>query len=99
MPEKPVTGSVIEESFFRFEERAAFDPEGVIEVLDGKYLGVIYRGVIDPEVSDSLLQAFWQNPQTTRRADAPSHFLGTYHFNKSADDYLAEAAQVTRNVE
>jgi hypothetical protein len=99
MPATPVTGSVAEDSFFHFEERTTFDPEGVIEVLRGDYLGVIYRGVIDPEMSDSLLQAFWRNPQTRRREDAPSCFLGTYHFNKSAETYLAETAEVTASVQ
>jgi hypothetical protein len=99
MSDASVTGSVAADSFFRFEERSAFDPEGVMEVLRGEYLGIIYRGVIDQEMSNSLLQAFWQNPQAKRRTDAPSYFLGTYHFNKSVDTYLAETAEVAGSVE
>jgi hypothetical protein len=80
-------------------ERDIFDPEGVVDVLRGEYLGVIYRDVIDSKITGSLLQAFWRNPATRRRSDAPSYFLGTYHFNKSAETYLAESAAVTPDVE
>jgi len=99
IPTLPVSGSVATGSYFRFEERYAFDPEGIIEVLRGKYLGIIFRGVINTKSSDSMLQAFWGSPATKRRTDAPSYYLGTYHFDKSADAYLSEAAEVAEEVE
>lgn len=95
----PVSGAVAADSYFRFEERQVFDAECVIEILRSEYLGVIYRNVIEPAVLDSMLQAFWRNPATTRRSDAPSYFLGTYHFNKSAEAYLTESADVRAPVE
>jgi hypothetical protein len=94
-----VTGAAADESYFHFEERQGFSPEEVIEVLNGKYLGVIYRNVVDTQIVASLLQDFWLNPATSRRSDAPSRFLGTYHFNKSVEDYLAESAEVNPSVE
>lgn len=94
-----VTGAVADESYFHFEERQGFSPDEVIEVLNGKYLGVIYRNAVDPRTSASLLQDFWRSPATKRRSDAPSYFLGTYHFNKSVETYLAESAAVNPSVE
>jgi hypothetical protein len=98
-PTLPISGGVAADSYFRFEERYTFDPDGIIEVLRGKYLGIVFRGVIGTHSADSLLQAFWRNPATTRRTDAPSRYLGTYHFNKSADTYLAETAEVADEVD
>jgi hypothetical protein len=99
VPSSKVSGSVAPDRYFRFEEHCTFDPEGVIDVLRGKYLGIIYRNAIDSTASNSLLQAFWRNPATKRRTDAPSYFLGTYHFDKSAETYLTETAAVTSSVE
>jgi hypothetical protein len=94
-----VTGATAPESYFRLEERHGFSPEEVIDVLHGKYLGVIYRDAVDPQVSTSMLQEFWQSQATRRRADAPSYFLGTYHFNKSVEAYLTESAEINPSVE
>jgi hypothetical protein len=94
-----VTGTVANESYFHFEERQGFSPDEVIEVLNGKYLGVIYRNVVDPQIAASLLQGFWRSPAARRRPDAPSYFLGAYHFDKSVEDYLAESAAVNPSVE
>src|ERR1051326_812393 len=99
IPGTPVSGTVAGGSYFRFDELQRFDPESVIQVLRGDHLGVIYRNVIEPDVLDSMLQAFWRNPATRRRSDAPSYFLGTYHFNKCADTYLSESASVRAPVE
>jgi hypothetical protein len=94
-----ITGRAAPASYFRFEERDTFDPEGVVDVLRGKYLGIVFRDAIGHDSSNSLLQAFWSNPATKHRIDAPSHYLGTYHFNKSADAYLSETAEVAAAVE
>jgi hypothetical protein len=99
IPRSQVTGTMAAKSYFRFEERNGFSPEEVIDVLHGKYLGVIYRDAVDPQVAASMLQEFCRSEAAKRRADAPSYILGTYHFNKPVETYLAESAEVNPSVE
>ena len=84
--------------FFRFDEYTEFDPERVLDVLQGRRLGVVFRGVIKPPVREEMTARFWDSPALTRRTGEPSHHVGTYHWNKPIDTYLAEAGKVADDV-
>jgi len=84
--------------FFRFEELPEFDPDRVIEVLRGRQLGVIFRGVIPPAVCAEMTSRFWNSTALARRTGEPSHHVGSYHWNKPIDTYLAESSKVTDDV-
>lgn len=84
--------------FFRFDELHEFDPDRVLDVLRGRQLGVIFRDAIPPAVRDEMTTRFWDSPGLTRRTGEPSYHVGTYHWNKPVDTYLAETSKVTEDV-
>ncbi|MFD0579142.1 hypothetical protein [Dactylosporangium darangshiense] len=84
--------------FFRFDERSEFDPEPVLDVLQGRRLGVIFRDVIPPAVREDMTARFWNSPGLTRRTGEPSYHVGAYHWNKPIDTYLAETGKVVQDV-
>jgi hypothetical protein len=88
----------MDQQFFRFDECDEFDPERVLDVLRGRQLGVIFRGVIPLAVQQDMTARFWNSAGLTRRTGEPSHHVGTYHWNKPVDTYLAETSKVTEHV-
>ncbi|WP_329570521.1 2OG-Fe(II)-dependent halogenase WelO5 family protein [Kitasatospora sp. NBC_01266] len=95
---RPLAGFQADPDFFRLEERSAFDPGLVVDVLRGKRLGVIFRGVIPAAAQKESVARFWASPARRHREGEPSHYLGSYHWNKSTETYLAETAQVVAEV-
>jgi hypothetical protein len=84
--------------FFRFDEHLQFDPERVLDVLRGRQLGVMFRGVIPAAVREAMTARFWNSPALTRRTGEPSYHVGAYHWNKPIDTYLAETSKVAADV-
>ncbi|MFI6067033.1 hypothetical protein ACIA47_17510 [Micromonospora sp. NPDC051227] len=82
--------------YFRFVEREAFDPSVVEDVLRGRRLGVVFRDVVPAEALNRLVERFWASPLNKRRehVEAPGNYLGTYHFHKTTEQYLADSAEV-----
>jgi hypothetical protein len=93
-----ITGYQPDAAYFRFAEYAEFDPARVLEVLQNRLLGVMFRGVIGSAARQAVSQRFWDSQRTRRREDAPSYFLGSYSYDKSASAYLDESAQVAPSV-
>lgn len=92
---EPVTGWQGDENYFRFEEYDGYQPRAVLDVLDGKIAGVIFRGMVPEQVCEEVRQRFWRSPQRqTRGVEAPGYYLGAYTWNKPTDQYLAESAAV-----
>lgn len=54
-----LTGWRGDPDYFRFVELTEFDADAVLDVLHGRRLGVIFRGVIDPDTSAELVRRFW----------------------------------------
>ncbi|MFD7979008.1 ATP-grasp domain-containing protein [Streptomyces sp. NPDC059071] len=78
---------------FAFREYPRFTPEAVVDVLRGRVLGVVFRGVIPAEECARVTERFWNSPaRRTRGADAPGHYVGAYHYHKTTSDYLDEAS-------
>jgi hypothetical protein len=94
----PVTGVRMDQQFFHFDEYREFDPDPVLDVLQGRRLGVIFRGVIPPGVREEMTSRFWNSPELTRRPGEPSYHVGSYHWNKPIETYLAETRKVTPHV-
>lgn len=94
-----VTGTRGDKEYFRFEELTEFDPRRVLDVLEGRQLGVIFRGVIPERAQKETTERFWSSPARRHRPGEPSHYVGAYHWNKSAQTYLAESVAVARDVE
>ncbi len=95
---RPVAGFQADPEFFRLEERTEFDPGLVLEVLHGRRLGVMFRGVIPAEAQKESVARFWSSPARRHREGEPSHYIGSYHWNKSTGTYLAETARITADV-
>jgi hypothetical protein len=95
----PVTGMQVDTNFFHFDERTEFDPRLVVDVLQGRRLGVIFRNVIPADVQKDMTTRFWDSPARKQREGEPSHYVGSYHWNKSAETYLEETAQVAKHVQ
>ncbi|MGW3107999.1 hypothetical protein [Streptomyces sp. NPDC001100] len=93
-----LSGQQADPEFFRFEERGELDYELVLDVLHGRRLGVIFRDVIPPAARKDLTQRFWASPARQHREGEPSHYVGAYHWNKHADTYLEESAEVADHV-
>ncbi len=88
-----LTGIRMDSDFFRFEERNEFDPELVMDVLQGRRLGVIFRDVIPEDARKESVARFWNSPGLLRRDGEPSYCIGSYHWNKSTDEYLEDSAK------
>jgi hypothetical protein len=64
-------------------------------VLSGTVAGVVFRGTITPDTCVELAARFWSSPaRRTRGAEAPGHYLGSYHYHKPTAQYLHESAEV-----
>lgn len=87
-----INGYQADSDFFVFEEYAEFDPAEVLAVMRNRRLGVMFRGAVAPAAREALSERFWRSLRTRRREDAPSYFLGSYSYDKSAGDYLDESA-------
>ncbi|OZM71761.1 hypothetical protein CFN78_18190 [Amycolatopsis antarctica] len=96
---QPLSGYRGDAGYFRFEERTEFDPELVLDVLRGRRLGVIFRGVIPAKAQRAITDRFWASPARRHRPGEPSHYVGSYHWNKSVETYLAESEAVRVDVE
>jgi hypothetical protein len=89
-----LTGARLDPQQFRFDERSEFDPALVIDVLQGRRLGVIFRDIIPAEAQRAIAAKFWASPGRKHREGEPAHYVGSYHWNKSVGTYLAETAEV-----
>ncbi|SBU98627.1 hypothetical protein YW5DRAFT_05968 [Streptomyces sp. Ncost-T6T-1] len=88
-----LTGIQTDSDFFRFEERDEFDPALVMDVLQGRRLGVIFRDVIPEDAKKESVARFWDSPGQLRRNGEPSYCIGSYHWNKSTEEYIEDAAK------
>jgi hypothetical protein len=92
--ERPaVTGAHIAPERFQVDERTQLDPRLVVDVLQGRRFGVIFRGVIPVATQRAMTARFWASPALRHRTGEPSHFVGAYHWNKDVATYLAESAE------
>jgi hypothetical protein len=91
----PVTGWTGDPDYFTFREYDHFDPEAVLDVLNGRVAGVIFRGMVPREVCRTIAQRFWDSPsRRTRGVEAPGFYLGAYTWNKPTKQYLDESDAV-----
>ncbi|TNH22706.1 hypothetical protein FHG89_28600 [Micromonospora orduensis] len=90
---RPVTGWSGDEEYFTFREFDDFRPEEVVDVLNGRVAGVIFRGMISPDVCEQIASRFWASPSIRERPSPPGHYLGTYHYHKPTGQYLDECAE------
>ncbi|MEU8925657.1 hypothetical protein AB0D10_32795 [Kitasatospora sp. NPDC048545] len=95
---RQVAGFQADPEFFRLEERTEFDPGPVLEVLRGQRLGVIFRNVIPDGAQKESVARFWSSPARRHREGEPSHYIGSYHWNKSTETYLVETGEVAAHV-
>jgi hypothetical protein len=98
-----LTGWIGDREYFRFAELDHFDADPVVEVLHGRYLGVIFRGVIDPAASAELVRRFWASPARKRRGgevcESLGYYVGAYHYHKPTDTYLDESAEIAQHLD
>lgn len=93
-----LTGWRGDPDYFRFVESTQFDADAVLDILYGRRLGVIFRGVIDPDASTELVRRFWESPARKRRGgevcESLGYYVGAYHYHKPTDTYLNESAEI-----
>lgn len=90
-----VTGWEGSEDYFRFVEHDEIFPSLVIDVLCGRYLGAVFRGVVGAGTRQALITNFLTSPgRRTRGVDAPGEYLGAYHYNKTTSEYLDQTDAV-----
>lgn len=98
-----VTGWHGDQTYFRFVELTEPDLDPVVDVLRGRLLGVIYRGVIDGSASSELVRRFWDSPMRKRRGgevcESLGYYVGAYHYHKPTKTYLDESAEVAPYLE
>lgn len=95
-----VTGRVGDAQYFQFRELHHFRPKSIIDVLRGRTMGVVFRGVIPERTCTLLAERFWaSSARRARGMDAPGYYLGAYHYNKTTDDYLTETAELRHAVD
>jgi hypothetical protein len=94
-----VTGWSGGSDYFTIEECTAPDLGPVVDVLLNRRLGVVFRGYAGPGAAADLLERFRRSPAVQRRmTEAPSHYLGAYHYRKPPEQYLAESAKAAEAV-
>lgn len=87
-------------SYFRFIECDELRPYLAMDVLFGRQLGVVFRGVVPAGTRQEMISRFFASPGRRRRgADAPGEYLGAYHYNKTIDDYLDQTAEIRSDLE
>jgi len=92
---RPLTGWSGNEDYFTFREYDEFVPEAVLDVLDGKVAGVMFRGMVAPGVAANISERFWSSPhRKVRGVEAPGYYIGAYTWNKPTKQYLDEAEEV-----
>jgi hypothetical protein len=90
---RPITGWSGDADYFTFREYEEFVPEAVLDVLEGRVAGVVFRGMVSPEVTATISQRFWDSPnRQVRGVEAPGYYVGAYTWNKPTAQYLDEAA-------
>ncbi|MDT0343966.1 2OG-Fe(II)-dependent halogenase WelO5 family protein [Streptomyces litchfieldiae] len=88
-----VTGWEGDLGYFRFEEHTTLRPESIVEILRGRLAGVVFRGVIPAATCAELTDRFLTSPaRRARGSDVPGQFVGAFHYAKTTDDYLRQAA-------
>jgi len=84
--------------YFRFAEYDTLSADPVLDVLRGDILGVIFRGVIDPDAARELVRRFWDSPARKNRGgevcESQGYYVGAYHYHKPTQQYLDESAEV-----
>jgi hypothetical protein len=91
---RPVTGWTGDKDYFVIREYDEFDPEAVLDVLEGRVAGVMFRGMVPLDVCKNISQRFWDSPdRKTRGVEAPGFYLGAYTWNKPTAQYLDESAE------
>lgn len=90
-----MTGWAGSAEYFRFAESDEVSPARVVDVLRGRRLGAVFRGVVSAPTRHAMITNFLTSPgRRTRGADAPGEYLGAYHYNKTIDDYLDQTDAV-----
>ncbi|WP_329314362.1 hypothetical protein [Streptomyces sp. NBC_01262] len=78
--------------YFVFREYDAYHPRAVVDVLQGKVAGVIFRNMVTQDTCAQLAARFWASPaRKTRGSEAPGYYAGAYHYHKTTEDYLNES--------
>ncbi|QFZ20173.1 hypothetical protein [Saccharothrix syringae] len=99
----PLTGWRGDHDYFRFAELDRLDADAVLDVLLGRRLGVVFRGVIDAAASAELVRRFWDSPVRKRRGgevcESLGYYVGAYHYHKPTDRYLDESAEVAPHLD
>ncbi|WP_430789541.1 hypothetical protein [Actinoplanes sp. G11-F43] len=90
---RQITGWSGDADYFTFREYQEFDPAAVLDVLEGRVAGVVFRGMVAPEVAENISRRFWDSPdRQVRGVEAPGYYIGAYTWNKPTAQYLDEAA-------
>ena len=90
-----VSGASLSVDAFQFAEPASFDPQHVINVLNGESVGVIFRNLIPKAQREAICANFWRHPGRYQRgAEAPGHYIGTFHYHKELPHYFADSAEI-----
>ncbi|ANP54942.1 hypothetical protein J2Z21_003610 [Streptomyces griseochromogenes] len=87
-----VTGWSGSPEYFQIREYQEFVPEAVVDVLHGRVAGVMFRGMVKPEVCTELAGRFWDSPhRMTRGVEAPGYYMGAYTWEKPTAQYLDDS--------
>lgn len=87
-----LTGASLPTEVFTFLETDTISPALIVDVLDGKRLGVICRNFVTLQNRAIICNNFWKHDgRYIRGADAPAEYLGAYHYAKPTALYLEQS--------
>lgn len=84
---------------FTIEEFANFDLDKVLDVLDGKCLGAIFRDFIPKNECHQISKNFSNyDNRYFRSSDAPADYAGAFSYSKAPDVYFQEATEANQSI-
>lgn len=85
--------------YFFMPEYEGFEPNAVVDVLDGRYVGVVFHNFLEADACRAVNDRFWQSThRKTRGVEAPGFYVGTYHYHKPTETYLDESEAAASEV-
>ncbi|MGB0843173.1 MAG: hypothetical protein ACPGVN_00350 [Alphaproteobacteria bacterium] len=95
-----LTGKSYERDAFQFIDTDNFDAQIVLDVLQGRRAGVIFRKQISDDECKTIKENFWKSEMRYTRGEAvPAQYLGTYHYAKKIEKYFEQAEAVNPSLD
>lgn len=99
LPEDELTGKIRSSEYFKIDAFRNIDLDAIYRALTAQVAGGIFKGVLSKNACQKISDNFWDSPSLRQRSDGvPAYYVGTYHYKKAMDVYLAEAEKTRADV-